>query len=315
MSKFLLDLRLFDAGAGGNGAGDGAGQAGAAGQQTGEARVVYGKQAAAAAGEGSSDLLTGESGQTVSEETAHPVQSSTRAERQAAFEQLISGEYKDLFGERVQTIIDKRFAKTKGLEERAAAMEPLLQLLGDKYGVDGTDAEALKKAVEADRGFWEEAAAREGLSVKQYQEMRELRRQSAEYQKLQQAEAQRQQGQERYADWMRQADAVKAKYPAFDFRAELQNTQFQRLLQAGVPVEAAYTTLHMEELMQSAMQVTANAVSKQTVDNIRARGARPGEAGQSSQSGVIVKSDVTKLTAKDRRAAIERARMGERIEF
>lgn len=312
MSKTFLDLRLFDAGAGGNGTGSGSEGAGAAGQQTGEAKVVYGKQAGTASAEGAFDA--GEQ-KTVSEETSHPTTSSTKAERQAAFEQLINGEYKDLFGERVQTIIDKRFAKTKGLEEQAARTESLLQMLGDKYGVDGTDAEALKKAISEDRGFWEEAAAREGLSVKQYQEMRELRRQAKEAQQLKAAAEQQRQGQERYADWMRQAEAMKAKYPAFDFRAELSDAQFQRLLSAGVSVEAAYTTLHMDELMQNAMQVTANAVSKQTADQIRARGSRPSEAGQSSQSGVIVKSDVTKLTAKDRRAAIERARMGERVEF
>ena len=311
MSEKILDLRLFDAGSGGNGAGDGAAQAGAAGQQSGEARVIYGKQAVIADAE---EVPAAGEQKDVSEETAHPVTSSTKAERQAAFEQLISGEYKDLFGERVQTIIDKRFAKTKGLEERAGQVEPLLQLLGDKYGVDGTDPEALKKAITEDKGFWEEAAAREGLSVKQYQEMRELRRQAAEAKQLKAAAEQQRQGQERYADWMRQAEAVKAKYPAFDFRGELQNPQFQRLLGAGVPVETAYTALHMDEMIQSAMQVTANAVSKQVADNVRARGQRPDEAGQAG-SGVIVKSDVSKLTAKDRRAAIERARRGERVEF
>lgn len=63
------------------------------------------------------------------------------------------------------------------------------------------------------------------------------------------------------------------------------------------------------------MQATAAAVSRQVADNIRSRAERPMENGMSSQSGVVVKNDVSKLTAKDRREIARRAARGEEIRF
>lgn len=300
-----LNLRLFDAAAGDGGASGAA--APAAGEQTGEERVVYGKQAAAAAAP--------DAGEQAAAETQIKVTSNTAEQRKAAFEQLINGEYKDLFGERVSQIVKSRLKDTKALEESRKQTQPLMEMLGAKYGVDSADPGALMKAIEQDEGFWEEAAEKEGLTVKAYREMMQLRRENEALTREQAEQERQRQAQEQYGQWMQQAEALKAQYPSFDFRSELQNPSFQRMLQAGVPVGEAYKVLHMDELMQGAMQVTANAVSAQVADNVRARAQRPGEAGLGGQGAVVIKSDVSKLTAKDRREIVRRAARGEHIEF
>ena len=52
-----------------------------------------------------------------------------------------------------------------------------------------------------------------------------------------------------------------------------------------------------------------------TVDGIRAKGARPQENGTTSQGAFIVKDDVSKLSKRDRAEIIRRAARGEHIEF
>lgn len=320
MKHYLFDPHLFEGGAGAAGASGNSGQAAAA--NTGEAAkaaakptVVYGKQAEAAASPESTTGQAAADGAGAAQETSTKVTSNTLDAKKAEFEALINGDYRDQYNERVQNVVNRRFKETKQMEQTLAKQGDLMQLLSQKYGVDASDIEKLTAAINEDDGFWEEAAAKEGLSVSQFKELSRLRQAEANrIQQDRQQEAQRL-AQEQRNRWMQEADAVKAKYPQFDFGTELQNESFGRLLQAGVPVETAYTTIHMDELMQSAMQAAANNVAAATAENIRARGQRPSENGTSSMGGVIVKNDVTKLTAADRREIARRVARGEPISF
>ena len=87
------------------------------------------------------------------------------------------------------------------------------------------------------------------------------------------------------------------------------------MLKTGLPMEHAYKVQHMDELIADARMTTAATVEKATIDNIRAKGARPQENGSSPQSAFTVKDDVSKLTKKDRAEIARRAARGERIEF
>ena len=55
--------------------------------------------------------------------------------KRAEFENLIRGEYKQAFDERVQKIIDRRFRDMRVLKEQAARIRPVLDALYEKYGV------------------------------------------------------------------------------------------------------------------------------------------------------------------------------------
>ena len=61
------------------------------------------------------------------------VTANTLEKRRADFEKLIRGEYKDIYDERAQRMIDERFKKTKALEEQSAAIRPVLDLLAENY--------------------------------------------------------------------------------------------------------------------------------------------------------------------------------------
>ena len=80
-------------------------------------------------------------------------------------------------------------------------------------------------------------------------------------------------------------------------------------------MEHAYKVIHMDSIMQGNAQVVAQQTSKATADNIRARGNRPKENAGSATPGVTYKSDVSKLTRKDRAEIARRVARGENISF
>ena len=148
----FLNLHLFE----GEGAGSGAAASGsAAGSPTApaaqgkaernpHANVRYGKQAQATPEPAEPAAQNNAS----ADKTNNPVTTDVEQQRKAEFERLIKGEYKDLFDERTQKIINTRFKENKTLEEqanRAKALDPVLDLLSSKYGVDSAHADAENK--------------------------------------------------------------------------------------------------------------------------------------------------------------------------
>ena len=279
----------------------------------GKPTVLYGKQPASTSENAGVENISDAGGEE--SKTSTKTTSNTLEERRAEFNRLINGEFKDQFSERMQDIINKRFKESRQMEERLQKQSGLMNILSQKYGVDASDIDGLSKAIDEDDAFFEEAAAKAGLSVSQYKEMSRLRAENEAMRQSQQQKDAQAAAQQQMAVWMRDAEAVKAKFPQFDFRAELQNEAFGRLLKAGIPVEQAYTVLHQEELMKNAMAVTANNVAAATADNIRARGNRPQENGASPAPGTIIKSDVNSLTKEDRKNIVRLVRQGAHIQF
>ena len=329
-----VDLTLFDgAAAGGDGAGTGtaaAADGGAQGDTNGQApvytrrgkktgefdNVVFGKQTdAAAAGEvtnataGSSQAAAGESNTDVK------TTSSTLEDKRRAFQDLINGEYKDIYTEETQRIINRRFKETSQLREQVEQFNPVADLLYDKYKISDRDPKKLMAAIENDDAYWSDAADEAGMSVEAYKELQKLKRQNEALMRAEEQRKGQQFVQQQTTQWYKEAEAVKAKFPKFDFGKELGNPQFVNMLKAGTPVEHAYKVIHYDELMTDAMQVTAANTQKAVIDNVRARGARPQEVGMSSQSAFTVRSDVSKLTKAERAEVARRAKRGEPIVF
>lgn len=306
--NLVLNLQMFD----GEGSGEGAVSAGtgvdtaAAGQTKGRnslANVHYGVQDA----------------EEVQDATVHEaetlVTTKTAEERAAEFENLIKGDYKDLFDSRVQNIVQNRLKSSKAAEEQLDNLRPVLDMLSSKYGVDATDIQALSKAVESDNSFWEEEAAKQGMTVEQVKEVHRMRRENEQFRRAQE-ELERQKGiQQIQAKWNQESEEAKRFYPNFDFSAETQNPDFIDLLKAGVSVKTAYEVVHKDDIIGGAMQFTAQEVRQKVVNDIQARGKRPTENGVSSQAGVVTKKDVNSLTKKDREEIERRVMRGERISF
>ena len=128
-----IDLSLFDGGA--TAGGDGAGAAAQAGQAdiqggtqaapghtrrgktSGGDTVLYGKQPAeAGGGDTRGQQQPSDAGREKEPETQ--TTSNTLEEKRRAYRELVEGEYKDLYTEDTQRLLDKRLRQTRELEER-----------------------------------------------------------------------------------------------------------------------------------------------------------------------------------------------------
>ena len=302
----MLSLQIFaDGGASAGGTGDGGtaqGQgvtAGAASQQTGAkgnplAGVKYGIQESAPAAE---------------------VQSTTEPDPNAEFDRLIKGQYKAQYDAKVQDTIQKRLKGTKETVEKFTALQPTIEILARKYGVDAGDIAALNKAIEDDDSYFEQEAMEKGMSVKQLKEFRTIERENADLRQQMQERQKQESANRLYSQWMQQAEDTKKVYPSFDLRAEMGNSEFVKLLNSNVDVRTAYEVLHKDEIIPAAMQFTAKTVESKIANKIAAGGARPAENGMNTGSAAVVKSDVSQLTKADRQEIIRRVARGEKIRF
>lgn len=318
-----VNLHLFD-GAGASAGGEGAGAEGPAQGdsnlpgitrrgKTGEyANVVFGRQDGAAV----TDAVDATSPQAAAaEKTGVQVTSNTLEDRRKAFHDLVNGEYKDIYTEETQRIINRRFKETATLQSKVDEQQPLVDMLMQRYGVKDGDMQKLMTAVESDDAYWSEAAEEAGMTVEQYKAFQKLQRENEALKRQEEAQRGQQFAREQTQKWYQEAESVKAKFPRFDFATELQNPAFISMLKSGTPVEHAYKVLHFDELVGNAVQVTAANTQQAVVANVRARGTRPQENGTASQSAFTVKDDVSKLSKRDRAEIARRVARGETISF
>lgn len=273
--------------------------------------VVFGKQEGTTSDEATSLDTEGEL--TGASKTDVSTTSNTLEERKKAFNDLINGEYKDLYQENFQRVFDRRFKEVKGMETDLAAQKPILDKLMARYGV--SDVAELDKALTEDTEYWERVAEEKGMTVEQYHAMQRLEQENSELRAIRQRQIGQQQFQQQIDDWYKQADKVKEIYPSFDFKTEAQNPEFLSLLKNGNTVEHAYKVLHFDELTQNAARVAAQTADAQAQARIKQKASRPSENGTSSKSAVIVKNDVANLTRRERAEIARRVARGDTISF
>lgn len=275
--------------------------------------VVYGKQDADAtdtlspAAEGTGVGNANKSGVSTT--------SDTKEAKRQAFKELIEGDYKDEYTEMFQQAFNRRFKDVKSMETTIANQKPIMDLLMQRYKVADADISKLQAAIENDNVYWEEAAEEAGLTVEQYKAMQKLKQENEQFRLMQRRAQGEQQAQAKLNEWYAEADKLKSIYPSFDFKREINNVEFQKLLKAGIPVQKAYELIHIDEITQATARQAAQNAGKQMAANIKNRQSRPTENGTSSQSAVIVKNDVSRLSKADRQEIARRAARGERISF
>ena len=305
----LLNLQLFAEGAGGDG---GTGAEGATGASA-TAAVSQNK------GVKSNPLADVQYGvqPTKAEETspAAKVVENPTEDRNAKFEALIKGEYKDLYDARVSDTVQKRLKASKETVDKYNELTPTLEALAKKYGVDASDIKALNKAIEDDDSYYEQEALEKGITVEQLKEIRKMEKENAELKKQMEEQNREANAKKIYATWMEQADKAKQVYPSFNLRAEMQNPKFVDLLKSNIDVRTAYEVIHKDDIIAGAMQFTAKKVEQNITNKIIANGARPSENGNSSQGASVTKSDVSTLTKADRAEIARRVARGEKISF
>ena len=235
------------------------------------------------------------------------------------FDELIKGDYKKDYDKAVRKAINKRFKNQQDLQGQIDRLNPLLDVVGTRYGVtpteQGYDVEALIAKIEDDNALYEQEAFEKGIDVETLKQQKKLERQNrALNQRLQSIEADRQR-QEAFNKVLQQAEETKATYPDFDLDTEMLNEDFGRLIARDIPVKTAYEVIHKDEILTQGMQYAVQHTKENIVRDIQS-GQRPIENGMSSQSGTSVGGkDVSKLTLKDFEDIKRRAANGEKIMF
>ena len=340
MHKYKLlkvDLHLFDGAAGGaaggaaSAAGEGAAQAAESAlpkaetnSRNGSSRrskagafdnVVFGKQEDAPETEATNDSAAGSNGEGNANKSGISTTSDSLEAKRAAFDELIDGEYKEIYAEKFQQAFNRRFKEAKGMEQSLNAQKPIMDILAQRYNVTDGDMTKLLSAIEQDNIYWEDAAEEAGLTVEQYKAMKKLERENAELQRMRQRQQGEQAAQQKLNEWYAESEKVKQIYPTFDFKTEAADRNFLGLLKSGLSVQQAYELKHMDEIKANAARVAAQTTGQQMAAKIQTKAARPKENGTSSQSAVIVKNDVHSLSRAERAEIAKRAARGERIKF
>lgn len=206
------------------------------------------------------------------------------------FLNLISGEYKAEYQSAIENALSKRLKtnnkKLAQSEQFRTRLQPVFEILADKYSIeDPSDIESIISAAENDM-------LPEDVKIE-----REF--------------------QERFNGWLQQADEMKLKYPSFDFEYESTNEEtgedFRRLLNSGVDVESAFTVIHKNEIMGSAMQYAYKTAKQEMADARTARSNRPSENGTSSHQATAIIDDITKLKPEQRKLIKAAVSRGEKV--
>lgn len=313
MMDWKFDLTLHDGGGAGAGAAGG-GECGAgadAGVSEGDAvptnpnrrnrksnplaNVRYGKQPDAAAAVGT---------QT---EPSQEAQSDPDSEWKAVKEK-----YKDHFNADTTAIVQERLKNSKQAEATLDRLAPVFEGLGKKYGKEASDIDGIIAAYTDDDSLYEEDAAAAGMPVSAYKQLKALEADKAK----REAEEVQSQNMRHIQGLIDQGERLKATFPNFDLRVEMQNPVFQRLTspEVGIDVETAYWTLHRQELQTAAMQVAAQKTQQKLSQSIQSGISRPAENGSRNVSPALdIRDDPSKWSKADREEVKRRVRNGERI--
>ena len=134
-------------------------------------------------------------------------------------ELMADPEYKSCFDSRVQEIVRKRLRDRHGSEEALGRLRPVLEALGEKYGLESTapediDAQALSELIRTPSGFGSGEEIRRHLEELAYQEA-----------------------------------ALKESFPEFSLEREMEDPEFLRLTapHTGLTLADAYYALHRED--------------------------------------------------------------------
>lgn len=235
-------------------------------------------------------------------------------DKSTAFQALIKGEYAEQYQQAVEGVLKRRLAPMTRLKEQAASQQALINAIGLRYGMDGSNLEALQKAVDEDRSYIERIADEKGMTMdqaagwlKDQQKIAEFESKMREVQVRQQVEQNRQQ-------FAQAIQEIKSVYPDFDPETELNDPRFVQALSILSPL-GAYEALHREEINSNLIRMAAQETEKRVTDNIRANGMRPAENGLSSSGMVPNTVDLDKMSLKELNALIKRGQAGEKIRF
>lgn len=205
-----------------------------------------------------------------------------------SFDELIKGEYRKDFTDRVNDIVSKRFKSLKRSEER-------LNFLSESFApeMEKRGAKTLEELIEKLKGNEKRVSESE---IKKDMLLENYKRRTVERQ---------------YSDWLKESDEVKKMYPDFDIRRELKNPVFKNGLKLGMDIKALYRAIHFDEISKE-IEDRASSLAAHKAAALR---GRPSEIGSSSPKAVKSAFNVNALTDEEMESIVKRIAKGDKISF
>lgn len=267
-------------------------------------------------GEGGGEGSAATGAEAAAPETTEGQQAEqTPEEREKAFNDMINGDFRDLFDARMQKAIKERVGEVKQLQQQLQQQNDVIGLVAKKYGISTDKMGDIREALESDDVFWEEAAADQGMTVDSYKKMVKLEAENEALHKAREEAERKNQKDAVFQKWDQEAEELKRMYPQFDLQSEIQDKRFLDLMGAGIDMRTIYETLHHDEILPALMQQTAKAATKQQAAAARSGQMRPAENGMSSRPAAQTVKDPAKMTKEERQEYARRAARGEIITF
>ena len=213
------------------------------------------------------------------------------------------------YNAQMQKVVQSRLRSAKAAEDNLSKLTPALELLARQHNLDpaNMDYDALAKAISDDNQYYEDKALEMGTSIEEAKRADQEERATARQQREEAQTLEQQKFQQHIAKLEQQGEAMKAMFPGFDLRKELQNPAFARMTapNVGISVEDAYYAVHRNEIQTAAMQVTAQRAAQKISNSIQAGQRRPDENGTSGQAPSVTTFDY-RNASKEQREALKR---------
>lgn len=196
------------------------------------------------------------------------------------------------YNQKMQEIIKARVKDGDQNRSILETLAPAIKHLAQENGLDpeNVDYTALVKMI---TGEYEDKALEMGVSKETAMKLDQQQR-TLEQQKFQ----------NHIMKLEQQGEALKAIFPNFDLRTEMQNTTFARLTSpsVGLSVEDAFHAVHRKEIQAQSMQVAAQKTREMVSNAIQSGTNRPDETGTVSQAPSVSKFDYKNMTPAQRKA-------------
>lgn len=186
--------------------------------------------------------------------------------------------------DRTEAAIPSEAEAVQEAPARYQGMEPVLDALARRFGVEAGDGAALLKAMDQQYAALEQRRMEQGAG-------------------------------RIYDGWIREAEQLKQLYPAFDLGKELLDPRFAGLLRSRVDLRTAFEVTHSRELLPAAMEYAARAVEQRLTSALGTGQFRPAENGLRSSGAVMVGSDISGMSRQEYDRVCRRIERGERVSF
>ena len=216
------------------------------------------------------------------------------------------------YNKEMQAVMKARLKSEKSAEEALSDLAPALEVLARKHNLDmeNIDYKALSKAVHDDDAYYEDKALEMGVDIATARQIDQDERKTSREDREKERTIEQQRIISHIKSLEQQGEAMKAIFPDFDLKKELENPVFARMTSpnVNVSVEDAYFAVHHKELQAAGMQVAAQKTAVHLSNAIQAGSRRPVENGTSGQAASVSKFDYRNASPEQRAALKQRIR-------